>query len=578
MPKQEILSLESYQHTVHQGKNRRILGYFWIKNVNSNDLVVIDTSGVEFFKLQKANLKLISVKHYQMTIGHYWYSGRDSILLVALSPPKLGQFCSFFLNHHGKSVPSVKFSLDLAPCVTDKWTVSGKGVSSLSVFEENLNENSPHEVALVNLYGLSYLVHMQSLSGNLKIYRFKHDEISLMKEFSLTAGQYGVRCIDNLVLMQNYALQETYVLDVKGTGQGKKPFCIFWNNMKNTLPTLSLKLRIFIEKPKVLVNANFLYDGKVIKDLASFTCSKDVQDSVIECKMSLNPSLVYVDHDICVDIKEGRCYKLKFSPLSTAEQLSNKSDSLLFLFRRKGLQVQAFEYFRLCLQNGMSLAQVSSFFDAINNNYKNAIIDKKPQSAPRLSFAKASDMAIRRRSLTLEPELKLESGSVVITQDDMHMLVFNKLVEDQNIDLNYLALVMQEYFRSLVSFELEPKDDTQLLLAELLVACHKSHILMDMLRYYVFTDSFRLVKYLISLIPADEAYLEFSVDMLFRMAAKERIIDVILEKSFVFEAVQLLAKVQHPQFDLMKLLNKCQELGNERLTLIVSQFIKAKSL
>jgi hypothetical protein len=187
-------------------------------------------------------------------------------------------------------------------------------------------------------------------------------------------------------------------------------------------------------------------------------------------------------------------------------------------------------------------------------------------------------MAIRRRSLTLEPELKLESGSVVITQDDMHMLVFNKLVEDQNIDLNYLALVMQEYFRSLVSFELEPKDDTQLLLAELLVACHKSHILMDMLRYYVFTDSFRLVKYLISLIPADEAYLEFSVDMLFRMAAKERIIDVILEKSFVFEAVQLLAKVQHPQFDLMKLLNKCQELGNERLTMIVSQFIKAKSL
>ena len=462
--------------------------------------------------------------------------------------------------------------------MTDKWTVSPKGISSLTSLELNLTENSPHEVALVNLYGLSCLVHMQSLSGNLKLYSLKHDEISLLREFSLTAGQYGVRCIDNLLLMQNYTLQETYVVDVKGSGEGKKPFCTFWNNMKSTLSAVSFKLRIFIEKPKVMVNSNILYDGKAIKDFTGFLCSKDVQDTVIESAMSLNPSLVYVDHDICVDIKEGRCYKLKFSPLSTAEQHLNKSESLLFLFRRKGLQVQAFEYFRHCLQKGMSLGQVSSFFDVINNNYKNAVIDKKPQSAPRLSFAKANDMAIRRRSLTLDPELKIESGSVVITQDDMHMLVFKKLAEDSSTNLNYLTLVIQEYFRSLVSLELEPKDDTQLMLAELLVLSQKSHILMDMLSYFAFTDSFRLVKYLIGLIAVDESYLQFSVDMLFRMAAKERIIDIILEKSFVYEAVQLLSKVQHPQFDLMKLLSKCQELGNERLTLIVSQFIKSKTL
>ena len=539
---------------------------------------MIDTNGVEFFKLQKPNLKLVSVKQYQMSVGHYWFSGRDSILVVALSPPKLGQFCSFFLNHHGKTIQGVKFNLDLAPCVTDKWTISPKGISSLTLPEENLPESSPHEIALINLYGLSYLVHMQSLNGNLKLYRLKHDEISLLKEFSLTAGHYGVRCIDNLALMQNYTLQETYVVDIKGNGEDKKPFCTFWNSMKNTLPVVSLKLRIFIEKPKVMVNTNFLYDGKPIKDLESCLCSKNVENSVIECKMNLSPNLVYVDHDICVDIKEGRCYKLKFSPLSTAEQHLNKSDSLLFLFRRKGLQLQAFEFLRTCLLNGMSLSQVSSFFDIINNNYKNAIVDKKPQTAPRLSFAKATDMAIRRRSLTLDPELKIEYGSVVITQDDMHGLVFKKLFEESQIDLNYLVLVIQEYIRSLVSVEIEPKDDTQLLLAELLVTCNKSHILMDMLRFYVFTDSFRLVKYLISLIPVDDSYLQFSVDMLFRMAAKERIIDIILEKSFVYEAVQLLAKVQHPQFDLMKLLSKCQELGNERLTMIVSQFIKSKSL
>ena len=55
-------------------------------------------------------------------------------------------------------------------------------------------------------------------------------------------------------------------------------------------------------------------------------------------------------------------------------------------------------------------------------------------------------------------------------------------------------------------------------------------------------------------------------------------IDIIMEKNFIYESVQLLAKVSHPQFDIMKLLNKCQEIGNERLLGVITQFIKEKSL
>jgi hypothetical protein len=558
-------------------KNRKILGYFWIKNVSFNDLVVVDTTGVEFFKLQSP-LKLVSVKQYQMNIGHLWFSGKDNILLVALSPPKLGHFCSFYLNHHGKTSQGLRFNLDLSPCVTDKWTISPKGISSLTMQEESPSENSPHEISLLNLYGHSYLLHMQCLSGSLKVYRLKQDDLTLFKEFSLASGQYGIRCNDNLILMQNYSNQETAVIDIKDQSENCKPFCLFWNNMKNTLPVVSFKLRLFIEKPKVVVTSNVLYDGKPVNDLQSFSSSREAEGNVIESKMNLSANMVYVDHDICVDIKEGRCYQLKFSPLSTAQQHPNKSESLLFLFRRKGLQIQSFEFLKTCILSQVPVTSLASFFEAVNKNFKNAIIDKKPQNSARLSFARPSEMTNRRRGLTLDPELKLESGSVVVTQDEMFSMVFQKLFNEGQVNLNYLTLVLQEYIRSLVSAEIEPKDDVQLLLAELLVTCGKISIFEDMLRFYVFTDSFRLVKYLISLIPVRESFLQFSVDMLFRMSAKERIIDVILENSFVFEAVQLLAKVQHPQFDLMKLVAKCQDMKNERFSAIISNFIKSKSL
>ena len=514
-----------------------------------------------------------------MNPGHYWYSSKDRVLLVALSPPKLGQFLTFFFNsnENSKILNGVKFTLDLTPCVTDKWTISPKNVSSLTWQEENQSDNSPHEISVINLYSQTYLLHVQCLSGNITLYKLSPDYLVMFKEYQLKSGQFGIRVLDNLILMQNYTLQETYVIDIKEQGGEMKPYCVFWNGMKNVLPNMSVKLRVFIEKPKVVVSSTFLYDGKPISDLNSFLSSKSLGGDVLECKMALVPDLLYVDHDICVDVKAGRCYKLKFSPLISSETHPDRAGSLLFLFRRVGLKTQACEYLKHTIENRGKLSELQAFFNMINENYKNSIIDKKPQPAHRLSFARNSDMTSRRLSLSLEPELKIEEGIVVLLQHEIHSIVFEKLFLERK-DLHYLCLVVQEYISSLVNSGIEPKSFLQLLFAKILIACGKISTLLDMLRFYVFTDSFELANYLIGLIPVDESFLQFSVDMLFRMSAKERIIDVILEKNFIYESVQLLAKVSHPQFDIMKLFNRCQELGNDKLLGVITQFIKEKSL
>lgn len=129
--------------------------------------MVIDNNGIEFFKLYTPILKLTSVKIYSMAIGHYWYSSNDGIIIVACSPPKLGQFCTFFVNQNkgSKLFNGPKFSLDLSPCVTDKWTLSSSNVSSLADVFINQESNAPHQLSVVSLYNTSYILHIQCLTG-----------------------------------------------------------------------------------------------------------------------------------------------------------------------------------------------------------------------------------------------------------------------------------------------------------------------------------------------------------------------------------------------------------------------------
>ncbi|OMJ67741.1 hypothetical protein SteCoe_35020 [Stentor coeruleus] len=575
----EILILESYQHIVLQGKNRRILGYHWISESSYSDLVVIDTNGVEFFKLLTPILKLSSVKVYPISIGHYWFSPDEGILLVSLSPPKLGQFWTFFINQNkgSKMFHGPKFTLELSPCVTDKWTFSPTNVSSLTQVMETLEHNSPHTISIEMLYGSSYLFHIQCLNGILKVFLLKSDKIEEFRTFQLRHGQYGIRSVDNLVLMQNYTAQETYIIDIKSDKYIDKHFCLFWNNMKDVLPTVNVKIKVFIEKPKIVAQSTFLYDGKVIQDLSSYVGSETLNGEATECKMQLNPLLLYTDNDICIDTKNGRCYKLQLSPLAVVEKHPDLVECALFLFRRTGLKSQAYDYLNKCIYNYIPLKEISAFFMKTSENYKKSLVEKKIPTTPRQSVSK-NDMYSRRLSFNLEPELKVEEGTVVLLQTDVFNVMFKFLFEENHVKLDYLAAVLQEYIRSLTYFDIEVQSAHQLLLAKILVKAGLFNKFQDLIIYSAVSDSYEIVNYLISLIPIHYNSLQLSVDMLFRLRAYEKLIDLSLDKNFIYETLMLLTKNAYPKFDIMKLLSKCEECKDEQLTSVVTQFIKEKSL
>ena len=167
---------------------------------------------------------------------------------------------------------------------------------------------------------------------------------------------------------------------------------------------------------------------------------------------------------------------------------------------------------------------------------------------------------------------------VVLFQSDMFSVIFQALFEENLMKTEYLAAVVEEYCHSLVNLDIEVQSSLQLLLARMLVKSGNWIRLESLLIYHTFSDSYELVNFLIQLIPTHYNALQFSVDMLFRIRHFEKLVDVMLDKDFVYESLTLLAKVSYPRFDIRKLLAKCEEIGDEQLTIIVTQFIKEKSL
>ena len=228
---QEFLLIETNQHFVLYGKNNKnILGYHWLSQSLYSDILVVDSNGLEFYKLFPKLAKVLTVSAYQISIGHYWFESTEGILVAASSPPKLGQFYTFFINQNkgGKFFNGQRFNCDLSPSVTNKWTESATNISSLADKIETAAQSPPHSVGLVHLYGCSYFVHIQCLTGKMQIYRLTHEKVSKLDKFiHVPIGNYGIRVIDNLLVLQNYLIQESYIIDIKSDKYFTSPYYTF---------------------------------------------------------------------------------------------------------------------------------------------------------------------------------------------------------------------------------------------------------------------------------------------------------------------------------------------------------------
>ena len=182
------------------------------------DFVVVSNGGVEFYRHLQSQFRFSSVRNYKFSIGHYWFEPNLGVLLAANSPPKLGQIHSFFLHQDkgSKYFHGPRFSIDVSPSVTDKWTSSLAHARDLAGDPPLQLEGHPHKATLAKLYESAHFVHLDTLRGVVKLYRVEHEAITeLGVNLQVSMGHSDIKILDNLLVVQNFKSQESHIFDIK---------------------------------------------------------------------------------------------------------------------------------------------------------------------------------------------------------------------------------------------------------------------------------------------------------------------------------------------------------------------------
>ena len=384
---------------------------------------------------------------------------------------KHGVLQSYFC-HLAKVGPKLRLT---QPVPASSWAPSFPHVPSISKL-------SDHRGVLAQLYEHVYFLHLCQSAGQIKFYLLEDTPVQ-PDSIQRAPGLYDLYVMDSLIVLQSEARQEEYVYDLSA---GRQSFVTVRYGTDNQGPKGCLYRR-----------------------------------------ESLQPRLVRVDHDILIDIDAGRCYRVDLRPEELARAHANLTNVLLFLLRRTGCRLEAFAYLRDQIFAQVPLKSLSEFFMTSSKAYR--------QVALRVTPRRLSQTSDPRASLSVEPELKADSGVAVMLQSDMLTLVLQDICEAA-LPPAYVTAVMLEYHRALVTQEIHVSQGVQLLLARQLAQTGNFVLLQTMLHHRVLADSSDLVWLLLSAKDAYPACLQLALDMLQRLKAHGQMALLLVEHQQLYEA------------------------------------------
>lgn len=512
----------------------------------------------------------MTVRNYQHSIGHYWFESTEGILVVASSPPKLGLFSTFFVNQTKgpKFFNGQRFNIDLSPSVTDMWTGPSPHISTLGEKVEPSSFPNAHTVRIVYLYGSTYFVHIHCLNGSMSLYKLTHEKVSKIADsVQVPPGSYGVRTNDSILILQNYSLQESYLIDIRSKKYGFTVFYTFWNGMQ-IKPKVSIKLQLSETNGDLQLNSEVLYGGKPYKSSEKFLSLKGTKAAAAECGFPLEKHLVYIDNDICVDIKKGRCYKLVISPIFVTENHPDKVEAIQFLLRRSHCKHRALQQIKNILKERTDPKIVAELFCIFANQYKIAALEKKNKS----SQAKPEPTS-RKNSFSSETDMKIEQGTLLL-QSEILGVVFLPLYEENIIDMSLLSFYVEIYAKSMWNEDLQVQHNIQILLVKILMRKQDFLKIEQLMQHNVVSDSMETCNLLLSNFHLYEPFWQTAADMLVRLKEYDRLVEILIDKNFYFESYLVLEIKTAMKFDIIKLISQEYQEVDQNLINTIKILIK----
>ncbi|CAJ0604309.1 unnamed protein product [Cylicocyclus nassatus] len=396
-------------------------------------------------------------------------------------------------------------------------------VDSGTPSNENLLEK---DVTLTSLYGkICVMVLRYSVRGatttDLLIYELSSDlNVPMKMKYSLAlgcSGGFGIHVIDNLIVVHHQGVAKSMIFDVA---------------LSPNRPTHSPLITVSIKPSPVCQPPPALYI----------------------------PLWSMFQPDIVVDPVAGMMYRLTVCCNRAQDEIHEKAMLIEFLIHRTGQKQLVLDTLLSCLKaKELRLRQIRKLFDLIVEKYS------------------LSTSAMSNGAESSKPQLEpVPVQHLRVEQQEMQSSIFIPMMEDSTTDAKFVADVMLQYLRSLHRYAIPVEAYFLEMVVEALAQAGEMAKLHQLVTYRVVSDSKPLAFLLLSYEARCPSLFQSGMDILARQKACDEIVEVLLERRHVIDAMRYL-DTQQTDTNSLKLLDAAKQENRVVQFAVINHLINRKS-
>ncbi|KAL1378589.1 hypothetical protein pipiens_015487 [Culex pipiens pipiens] len=461
---------------VHQGKST-IYGFVWVQE---RQVALISNSGVEIFAVNLEKRTLKSVKSLNITVN--WFS-----------------FC-----------PTSNFALlsaNLGTILTPV-TLKASTITKLPRLELPAGQGvSGRDVTLAQLYGTNAIMLLKPLQNRqfeVVIYLLNGPGLAPKKSHILRLGQNGrfaMNIVDDVIVVHHQATATSMLFDVALGGSETEA-----------------GTGAVVHQP--------IIPARAIKPFALAVPSISLDGKTMNCDL-YSQHWVLFQPNIVIDAKLGCLWYVLLKLSSLCALITDRLRLVEFLLQRsdgKPALLTVLKEMMSTNYSGTMLPVIESVFNKLNSLYK-GVLDSELQSQMALMTMTSSKSQQQKPGLI---------PRVLIDQTDMYTAVFSTITDSEQ-----LGKILLLYLHSLAKHGITANHELSKQIVIDLVKNKQFDTLQQLLKYSALNESKPLACFLLSLSNSHPSISQMALDMLARLNANEIILEVLLEKGQVIEALRI---------------------------------------
>ncbi|XP_055528730.1 regulator of MON1-CCZ1 complex [Wyeomyia smithii] len=459
----------------HQGKNI-IYGFVWVQE---RQVALISKAGVEIFQLNFEKRTLKSVKSLNITVNWFSFCPTSNFALL-----------------------SSNMGTILTPVILKASTIT-----KLPRLELGTSQGcSGRDVTLAQLYGTNAIMILRQLQNRqfeVVIYLLNGPGLAPKKSHILRLGQSGrfaMNIVDDVVVVHHQASATSMLFDIALGGAETE-----------------VGSGAVIHQP--------IIPAKTIKPYTLEVPSMSLDGKTINCDL-YSQHWVLFQPNIVIDAKLGCLWHVLLKLNSLCALITDRFRLVEFLLQRtegKPVLLNVLKEMMSVNYSGTMLPVIESIFNKLNCLYK-SVLDNELQSQMALMA-----LSTKSQSSKLSPVPR-----VIVDQSDAYTGVFSSIT-----DTEQLGKILLLYLHSLARNGITANPELSKQIVIDLVRNKQFDTLHQLLKYSALNESKPLACFLLSLSNSDPSISQMALDMLARLNANEIILEVLLEKGQVVEALRI---------------------------------------